>query len=631
MRPPGSLGPPSSQGRLSTSARRFSVDDGNYHPDARFNESAGGEVADAEYDERTLGEYRRSMAEPYGVDDARSAAEGYSPRPLASHHDGAYDGYPRTLLSEQTPPWPSHVADPHIAAAASANSYYDPYEAHHDYFYAPPVLSHKAASSASTLAHSTSFFPVTPLSDRPHTMFGIQADHHLPDDVRGQNDERLPSFPHWSSTWYGGHHSANGHAYTAVRPPSGASGWESETLTHSGRGHVANGVPYLSAAQERQFVKQERMKMLEKKFGKPKVRHRGDALEGHIDDAADCSEGDDEDQYPDDIDAGLPPGSVTSRGTLVLSWRRTTLTLVVATVLFALSALLSAVLALVVIKVPADSAKPGIKSHWTSYLVHAASLLAALSTVWLFVFRPCCCDAGRKAAKGSGPPGASGLPQFGAGMIVPMLGSAQERPTGRGLFGKRRKQMMQGAAPPTVNLIVDPALLVGGNKRSRRRRRHGDDDSDSSSSDSEGEDDWDPLPGEFRRRTKRDGRTHARPRGAGGFLGRIQTERTHNLALRSFLLSILYNSAISVLCLVALCVAIFMSGGKATHCAASQADTGPSISTPGTPWCATWSSELAMLFLYVFAAWAWVVFAVMTYRKGKQAQRHVSRSTLRAA
>lgn len=111
---------------------------------------------------------------------------------------------------------------------------------------------------------------------------------------------------------YGGHLSANGHAYTAVAPASAETGWESETLTHSrpslhgaGQspyGYVANGNEGLS-----DYVKEERMRMLEKEFG-PKVSRKG---KGKGEGEEDGEE--EEEQEPEE----LVMGSVDSRGKLV--------------------------------------------------------------------------------------------------------------------------------------------------------------------------------------------------------------------------------------------------------------------------------------------------------------------------
>lgn len=87
--------------------------------------------------------------------------------------------------------------------------------------------------------------------------------------------------------------------------------------------------------------------MLEKKFDKPKMKHRG--ADGKTE-----AGGDDDDDKPqgsdNDSDADLPPGSVTSRDTLILLWQRTFITLAVLASLFGLAALLCAVPALVVFR-----------------------------------------------------------------------------------------------------------------------------------------------------------------------------------------------------------------------------------------------------------------------------------------
>lgn len=378
-------------------------------------------------------------------------------------------------------------------------------------------------------------------------------------------------------------------------------------MTRSGK-HSYDRQPGAGVPGYDDFVKEERIKMLERKFGKPKVKHRGED---------DGDEGAEEAKEAEaDPDANLSPGSVTSRGTLVLPWRKTLLTLKTSFVLFVLAALLCAILDLVVVKIPTSSDTPAIKSSWGSYVVHAASLICALGATWLFLFRPCCCDAGRKAAKmGDGGPGATPASGMG-GMIIPVLaGAGPQQGKGGGFFGKKRKgQMMMGPqAPPTVNLIVDPTMLGGGRRKGDDRS---DDDTDDGSSDED--DEWDALPGEFRRSSRQRRRRRRHSRGGGGFLARMRAERLHSLALGSLLHSLLWLTGFCIVVLAALCAALFMSGGKATSCSAGKA-------AGASTWCGIWACELAMLFLALFAGVGYACFGIVGYRCGKRMAGRIGR------
>lgn len=538
-------------------------------------------------------------ASPYGP---YSDGMGYARGPPTSYSwpnalpTSGPDGYPATASE------PGQFYAPH---PGSARMYEDPYAQGPDYFYQPPPMRPQsvASSSAYTLAHPPSLYPASPMAEAPPSIFGVQADHHglpSPNQDRSRARDNLPSFPSWNRNWYDGHMSANGHAYTAVPPGSGASGWESETLTRSGRAGAGFHQPYGNNPRESaDFVKEERVRMLEKKFGKPKISHRG---EGDKDD-----EGDGEEQVKHDPDADLYAGQVTSKGSIKMPWPKTYLAIKVLLVLVALVAFIMALLVVLMIK-PVGDAIPAIKSSPISWALHVGSLLSFLLMTWLFLFRPCCCDSGRSAARngGAGLEGGAGAGGLG-GMVIPVLGG-QGGPgnrSGKGIFG-RKKNAANGATQmgTTVNLIVDPSMLGGANggghhkkKRRSKKRDMYDEESEDSDEDAD-EDDADDVPGAFR--------SHHHRRKSP--LEMLKQRRLHAVALSSLRRALTFLTLFSLV-LLALLIALFaFSGGKATTC-----------KSPGTSWCLCWSVELACNILVEIGILSILVLGWWGYQKARRA------------
>lgn len=335
--------------------------------------------------------------------------------------------------------------------------------------------------------------------------FGISAPHHHPGHHQSSRQgEVLPSFPQWSRTWYDGHMSANGHAYTNVPPPPGQSGWDADSLTRSGPsayGHV------YGQRGMTDFVKEERMRMLEKEFGKPKMSHNGG--KGGEDDEDD--EGD-EDEIGDDED--LPLGSVTSTGKLITERPKWTLAIRILLGITTLAGCACGLGGALLIKTTSTN-KPAPQGTIPAYLLYACSIITLLVMLYLYVFRACCCDPMRKEVKASGGPG-NPL----AGMVIPVLSGGQ--PGGKMKKGKFGKRGMQQQQAPTVNLIVDPALLgMGGG----RKREDSEDD--------------ERLPGDARRSKKR--------KNGLGVMGNMQMQRRWQLARSKVKLLTTWDAILCVL------------------------------------------------------------------------------------
>ncbi|CAO1614920.1 unnamed protein product [Sympodiomycopsis kandeliae] len=579
------------------------------------------------YEERRLGDFTADQAARLDAMDSVSAihdhqegeevtAQFYHPPP------GAYDHYYSPRRSQPGPPtsyswpeqqqqsphyntgqyYPSAASEPGIGQQqypTSAQMYDDPYAAEGPgYFYQPPIRPQSvASSSAYTLTHPPALYPASPVSETPPAIFGIHADHHAGSNGKPRR-EHLPSFPSWSRHWYDGHLSANGHAYTSVPPPDGASGWESETLTRSGKS------PRRGGRYSADFVKEERMRMLEKQFGKPKVKHRGDGEDEEEE------QGEENGEPPYDPDAELSPGQVTSKGSIKMHWAKTYLTLKVLAMLFALVAVVTGVALVLMIKPSTDSI-PAIKSSPTGYILHVASLLSLVVLSYLFLFRPCCCDPARSAAKRKGLQGpeqgnAGGL----GGMIIPVIsGGVGGNGPKRGFFGRKKNKFghAEGHQPmgTTVNLIVDPSMLTqtqGGKRKQKRRKDHGYSSASSNDSSDDDDDEGPDLPGNFR-----NGKRRLNP------LESMQQRRLQNLAIESFKKSLTILTLFTILLLILIVLLFVFSKGKAINCVSN-----------GSSWCLVWKLELASNILIVIALFAILVLGWWGYRKSRRAGGRIS-------
>lgn len=390
-----------------------------------------------------------------------------------AHYDGGFYMEPPGLYE----PVPQYHAAPSQGAPSVASSH---------------TLGARSRQSlpvyASPLMHPAAMSPAS----EPPNMFNVTAAHHLPGgrarpqdpyaaDPRAQPGARigdpLPGFPNWSHTWYGGHLSADGHAYTMVPPGSGQSGWESETLSHGRHGPPGPGSPYgpypYGRTSMNDYVKEERIRMLEKEFG-PQVTRKGKGKRAEDDD-------DDDDQ--DAESEPVPIGGVDDKGRLVLPRRKIRITTRWFQCIVSLAAAGLGIGGFIMIR-PKEKAPPS--GTMPSFVLYGVSAISTIVCLWLFAFKPCC-KSGRDPAGAAAMAGAGGA---GNGMVIPILGGGG--PGGKGgpgMFGKKNKKgmMQQGT---TVNLIVDPALLG---------KRGGDSDTDTD----DGDGDDETLPDEERRRRRR--------------------------------------------------------------------------------------------------------------------------------
>ncbi|KAJ1032615.1 hypothetical protein NDA16_000638 [Ustilago loliicola] len=419
--------------------------------------------------------------------------------------------------------------------------------------YASPLM-HSAASAAS------------PASEPPN-MFNVTAAHHLPGsrerpqdpfvgggDPRAQQEARvgdhLPGFPNWSRTWYGGHLSADGHAYTMVPPGSGQSGWESETLSRHGP------YPYAHPQAINDYVKEERIRMLEKEFG-PKVKHKGKGK------GADGDSDDDQDEQPEEI----PIGGVDEKGRLKLPRNKIRITTRCFQCIVSLAAAGCGIGGFIMIR-PQEKAPPS--GTMPSFVLYGVSALSTIICLWLFALKPCC--RSNREPSGGAPGGAAN------GMAIPIMsGGGGAGPGGKGpkgMFGKKKGMPMQGT---TVNLIVDPSLLGGAGKRS-------------SNSDSESDTDTDEtLPGEQRRRRRRKKKRQAKL----GLLGNMKLQARWRVARTSLKWDCAWDV---VLCLMWAAAAV-MALGVGKKCPSGTAEGWCNLYN-GAIACAVVATVLGLVAIY---------------------------------
>ncbi|KAN0060668.1 hypothetical protein ACQY0O_007326 [Thecaphora frezii] len=484
-------------GRSYTPSSRTRGGDDHYAPPRSPLLAAGAahgyHVESDDYEERDLGE----------IATANQAAQERSWGPHTALSEAAEQAVGMRPGEYYRPPsGPHYELEPYDGGYyLEAPATYTPHE-----FGARPGVSSPSVYSGQTLGggsrrslpayRSPSVQPsITSPASEPPNIFNVTARHHLPgsrsrpDDAYdphrsypgpGNRDE-LPGFPPWSPAWYGGHHSADGHAYTMVPPGSQQSGWESETLSNNRAGHGGpyGPFPYGYAANDPRMaerIKEERIRMLEKEFG-PKITHKGKGKAADND-----SDDDNDDEDADKEDELLPIGSVDPRGKLVLPRRKLRIAVRCLQCLLSLACAACGIGGALLAHPTEDPPPKNALPTWALYIV---SVLSTIVCLWLFALRPMCVNPLRKVDRMSGGAG-------GNNMVIPVLGGGGSGGAGGGgLFGRRNKMRLgRMQAGPTVNLIVDPSLL------GQQRSSHSDSDSDAS-------DKPDYLPGENRRRRLR--------------------------------------------------------------------------------------------------------------------------------
>ncbi|GJE90756.1 hypothetical protein PsYK624_069000 [Phanerochaete sordida] len=239
-----------------------------------------------------------------------------------------------------------------------------------------------------------------------------------------------------------------GHALYPSLPPAYASPHASSHGNHASRDLVPWGSESVAGAPVGPETKAERMRALERQFGK---------------------------DSKEEVDEEHLIGSVDVRGKLITDGPRKRFAVRCFEVLLALLAGGSGIYGAAFIK---TTGKPPPSGTAPAYALYVLSVISFLLTTYLFLIYPSCCGA--RPGKGDSPftEGPGGM------MVLPVPGM----PGGKSKAKKGKKGQAAGEGVQ-VNLIVDPGLLGG---------RRDDDDSDE---DADTESDY-TIPGSFGGRSR---------------------------------------------------------------------------------------------------------------------------------
>ena len=338
-----------------------------------------------EYDERVLGEIAAANQAAQEQRWGPHAALSEAPARYELYHDQQHAMDRHTSMPVMPGSFePLHYdggfyMEPHLAGS------YDPVP---QYYEAQSIASSHTLGGRSRQSLPVQASPLmypppsTSASEPPH-MFNVHAAHHLPGARTRPLDapapgvrigDSLPGFPSWSHTWYGGHLSADGHAYTMVPPGSGQSGWESETLSHGRHGPAGPHSLYAPYPYGRVLthdqVKEERIRMLEKEFG-PKVSRNGKGK------AMDDESADDHDAEPEET----PIGGIDANGRLVLPRRKVRIATRWLQCLVSLGAAGLGIGGFILVR-PEHKAPPS--GTFASFVLYGVSALSTIVCLWLF-------------------------------------------------------------------------------------------------------------------------------------------------------------------------------------------------------------------------------------------------------
>ncbi|RPD66405.1 hypothetical protein L226DRAFT_500757 [Lentinus tigrinus ALCF2SS1-7] len=226
--------------------------------------------------------------------------------------------------------------------------------------------------------------------------------------------------------------------YSQSPPPSYPYGSSHGAYSRSSRDQ--NLVPWSADPDERPVdpeIKEERVRMLEREFGKNAGK----------------------DPLPERV-----VGSVDARGRLITEGPKKRLAVRWIQALLALTAAITSIYSGLIIK-PASLPPPAQKLP--AYVLYVLSFITLVGCTFLFLIYPCCCGARKpKDTPFTGAPGGM--------MVLPVQGLPG---------GKPKKKGKKGKGPPgssvQVNLIVDPTMF--GRDPERGRDEDEDDEDDGSS------------------------------------------------------------------------------------------------------------------------------------------------------
>lgn len=255
---------------------------------------------------------------------------------------------------------------------------------------------------------------VTPGDQERHPIFDVAPSHHSGRLLVG-HENGLPTFPEWNVGWRNGYLSADGHAYTQQRPPSGVSGWESETVTGAARGVMGS---------------TSRFNVNRGLVGCARCHDHPDTVEDPI---ADHQRAEQPIQGFKHQDHRLP-------------WRHCRKSFKALCTFSCFSAAACAIFAALVNRSAAENTSSKLRNRWQTYSLHGAAVISALIALWLLFVWIC----GPSSSKVKGH---QSLREADDAVVVPLM---DPHSTSTHRKGRRR----DSAIPvQTVRLVFDTQLL----------------------------------------------------------------------------------------------------------------------------------------------------------------------------
>ncbi|KAH8827010.1 hypothetical protein DL96DRAFT_1605164 [Flagelloscypha sp. PMI_526] len=419
----------------------------------------------------SYGSPRSGMRRPFSPEDRYAGESHYNPYNPSSRRREASDAsvealdladYARTLRPQQHEMY--NQANPYPPFSPVSGP--------------PPSLLLSRGDTLSTSAHSHSSSPRTPRrsNHRPQSLPVSYRTHNYPylhdpalsdplPPAESRQDMDISHFPAFSRSWYNNnnvlHSPPLDDIYTPLaqasvflrlikakplwpqlpsRLPSNEPYWG----PGSSHGHDSAMLPWSSEPPDYgppidPYLKEERMRMLEREFG-PNAKSSSKVAQ---------------DDFTDENGKPLV-GTVDDNGAMVTNGPKKRTTVRMFEILLAGVAAIPAIYAALVIKAnppPPPAGKP------PAFVLYIFSVLTLFLTLWFFLFRPCCCGKrGKKHKERMQNPLGNGM------MVLPVQGLPGGKKGKKPKKGKKGKHGMPPPGDVQVNLIVDPTAF-GNNRR----------------------------------------------------------------------------------------------------------------------------------------------------------------------
>lgn len=254
---------------------------------------------------------------------------------------------------------------------------------------------------------------VAPDDQERHPIFDVAPSHHS-SRLLVAHENGLPTFPEWNMGWRNGYLSADGHAYTQQRPPSGVSGWESETVTGAARGVMGS---------------TSRINMDRGLAGCARCHDHPDTVEDPIADHRRAEE----------------PVQGPKHQEHRLSWQRCRKCFKALCTFSCFSTVACAIFAALVNRSAAENTSSKLRNRWQTYILHGAAVMSALISLWLLF--AAICGLSSNSVKGH-----QSLREADDGAVIPLMDSHSNST-------HRKGRRDSGMPVQTVRLVFDTQLL----------------------------------------------------------------------------------------------------------------------------------------------------------------------------